>query len=227
MVRGVLLDVDGTLLESNDAHAEAFVRALAEAGVAVPFDRVRRCIGMGSEKLLAAAAGIRGDDPRSRAVQDRKGAIFKLEYLPHLRPTPGARRLVQRFKDAGLRRVVASSAHGDELQQLLRQAEVADLIDDETSSSEVERSKPDPDIVHAALGKIALPAGQVLLLGDTPYDIESARRAGVGAVVLRCGGWPDPELPGALAIYDDPAQLSAQFDRSPFTGAAREAPDEA
>lgn len=216
MIRGVLLDVDGTLLDSNDAHARAFVEALAESGIDVPFERVRRCIGMGSDKLLKAAADLEEDDPRAKQAKERKGEIFKQEYLPHLRPTPGARDLLLRLRDAGLRRVVASSAHGDELQALMEQAGVADLVQEETSSSEVEHSKPDPDIVHAALEKIALPAAEVLLLGDTPYDVEAARKAGVGAIGVRCGGWSDAELAGARAVYSDPADLLAQFEQSPL-----------
>jgi HAD superfamily hydrolase (TIGR01509 family) len=218
MIRGVLLDVDGTLLDSNDAHARAFVEALAESGVTVPFEKVRRCIGMGSDKLLKAAAGLEEEDPRAKQARERKGEIFKSQYLPHLRPTPGARDLLLRLRDAGLRRVVASSAHGDELRQLMEQAGVADLVQDETSSSEVEHSKPDPDIVQAALEKIALPVAEVLLLGDTPYDVEAAQRAGVGVIGVRCGGWSDAELAGALAVYADPADLLAQFEQSPLVG---------
>jgi HAD superfamily hydrolase (TIGR01509 family) len=216
MIRGVLLDVDGSLLDSNDAHAEAFVRALAECGVNVPFAKVRRCIGMGSDKLLQAAAGLSKEDPRAEAVKKRKGEIFQSEYLSRLRPTPGARDLLLHLRDIGLKRVVASSAHGDELKKLMEQAGVADLVQEETSSSEVERSKPDPDIIHAALGKIALLPAEVVLLGDTPYDVEAGRKAGVGVIGVRCGGWSDAELAGALAVYADPAELLAWLAESPL-----------
>jgi len=216
MIRGVLLDVDGTLVDSNDAHARAIVEALEACGLQASFDKVRSLIGMGSDKLLEAAAGLKEDDPRAEQVGDRKKEIFQERYLPGLRPFPHTRELLQRLRERGLPLVAASSANEEELGKLLRIAEAEDLIEAATSASEVEESKPEPDIIEAALRKIGLPPGEVLLLGDTPYDIEAARKAGVGTVALRCGGWSDEDLAGAVAIYQDPADLLARFDESPF-----------
>lgn len=216
-LRGVLLDIDGTLIDSNDAHAEAWVLALAEHGRDVPFARVRPLVGMGGDKLIPAVTGLEEEHPDAKAMAARKKAIFGERFLPTLRPTPGARALLERLRDEGLRLVVATSAGEEESGALLEQAGVAALIHRETSKSDVEHSKPDPDIVHAALAKGGLSPHEVVMIGDTPYDVEAARRAGVDTIALRCGGWwDDAALAGAIAIYDDPAALLAEHARSPL-----------
>lgn len=216
-VTGVLLDMDGTLVDSNDAHAEAWLRALAEGGIHVPFAEIRRRIGKGGDKLLPEVAGLDADSPEGKAVSRRRGELFVSEYLPSLRPFPGVRALLRQLRDAGLRLAVASSSKEEELQGLLRLCGADEVIEAQTSADAAENSKPDPDIIHAALGRLGLPAAEVLLLGDTPYDIEAATRAGVGVVAVRCGGWDDAALKGAVAVYDDPADLLARFDSSPFS----------
>jgi len=216
MLRGVLLDVDGTLVDSNDEHAQAFVDALAAGGIDVPFDQVRRLIGKGSDKLLVETAGLEEESAEGQAAGERKKELFKQNYLPRLKAFPGVRELLERMRADGLRLVVASSAKGDELEQLLKTAGADGLIEDVASSSEVEHSKPDPDIIEAALEKIGLPADEVVMLGDTPYDVEAARKAGVGVIALRCGGWSDDDLSGAIAVYDDAADLLAHYDESPL-----------
>jgi phosphoglycolate phosphatase-like HAD superfamily hydrolase len=210
------LDVDGTLVDSNDAHARAWVEALAEHGFVVAFETVRRLIGMGGDKLLPAAAGVGEDSPAGEAVSRRRQDIFKDRYLPGLGPCRGARELILRLRAEGLKLAVASSAKEDELEGLLNACGADDLVGVRTSSDDAEESKPAPDILRAALAKIGLPPAEVVLLGDTPYDVEAARRAGVAVVALRCGGWGDKDLTGAVAVYDDPADLLANFDSSPF-----------
>lgn len=219
MIRGVLLDIDGTLIDSNDAHARTWVETFAAFGYELPYQRVRRLIGMGGDHLLPEAIGVADDSPLGKRISGQRRQLFKRRELPQIAAFPGVRELLERMRAAGLRLVVASSAGGDELEPLLERSGVRDLIEASTSSGDAEQSKPDPDIVGAALGRIGLPPEQVLMLGDTPYDIEAARRAGVGCVALRCGGWPDADLHGALALYDDPRDLLARFDQSPFAGA--------
>jgi HAD superfamily hydrolase (TIGR01509 family) len=215
-LQGVLLDIDGTLVDSNDAHANAWVRVLSEYGFDVPFEKVRRLIGKGGDKLLPEATGLDADSRKGKAISQRRGELFQQEYLPHLRAFPGATDLLARLKNAGLRLVVASSAKSDELHGLLRVCQADDFIEARTSSDDASRSKPDPDIVEAALGKTGLIPGEVIMLGDTPYDVEAAGRAGVGCVAFRCGGWNDADLQGALAIYDGPNDLLAKFETSPL-----------
>jgi phosphoglycolate phosphatase-like HAD superfamily hydrolase len=125
--------------------------------------------------------------------------------------------MVERFEAEGLRRVVATSAGRDDLALLLKQAGVADLMEECTSSSDVENSKPDPDIVLAALELSGAPADEAVMIGDTPYDVEAALRAGIRIIALRSGGWGDSDLTGAIAIYDHPADLLRNFHETPFS----------
>ncbi len=218
-IRGIILDVDGTLVDSNDAHARAWVEALAEQGVEVPFEKVRRAIGMGGDKLLPHVARIDAESAQGKKIGKRRGEIFEKHYLAALAPTPGAKELLHHLHARGLRLVVASSAKKDELDPLLRICGADKLIEDKTSSDDADCSKPDPDVVHAALDGLGLGASEVVMLGDTPYDVEAARRAGVATIAFRCGGWKDVDLKGAMAVYRDPADLLAQYDSSPLAGA--------
>jgi HAD superfamily hydrolase (TIGR01509 family) len=207
-VRGVLLDVDGTLLDSNDAHARSWAEIFKRHGMDIGFERVRPLIGEGGDKLLPQLTGIGADSAEGKALSAERRELFLESYLPNLRPTRGARTLVECLKTNGLRVVIATSAGKEELDALLRQAGVDDLIDRATSS-DAGASKPDPDIVSAALRQAKLPPAAAVMVGDTPYDIEAAKRAGVKTIALRCGGWwDDAALAGAVAIYDDPAALS-------------------
>jgi beta-phosphoglucomutase-like phosphatase (HAD superfamily) len=181
-VRAVLFDIDGTLVDSNDAHARAWVKAFAEAGVRVDFDNVRCAIGMGGDKLMPSVAGIDEETSLGTRISTRRGEIFKSEHLPHLQPFAGAGTLVHALTALGLKAVAASSAKRDELESLLKIADAASLLGDATSSDDADESKPDPDIVHAALKKAGVSAGEAVMIGDTPYDVEAASRAGVAAI---------------------------------------------
>ena len=140
-------------------------------------------------------------------MPSRKQELFA-ERLPRLQPTRGARALVAHLRERGKTMVVATSAGSEEMHAILRQAGVADLIARRTSSDDAEESKPDPDIVLAALRRAGAAPDATVMIGDTPYDIEAARRAKIDAMALRCGGyWPDGSLGGALAILDDPEAL--------------------
>jgi HAD superfamily hydrolase (TIGR01509 family) len=222
-VQGVILDVDGTLINSNDAHARAWVEALAEVEISVDFARVRALIGMGGDKLLPALVGLSEDSKLGTRVSERRSQIFREHYLPHLHSFPKTRQLLLRMVQAGLALAVATSAKREELSTLLELAKVKDLIEVATSSGDAERSKPDPDIVRAALERLDLSPVQVIMIGDTPYDIESARRLGIDTIAFRCGGRSDRDLSGALALYDGPEQLLERFDSSPLHTPRRQA----
>ena len=210
----LLFDIDGTLVDSNDAHAHAWVKAFAEANVHVEFHNVRCAIGMGGEKLMPAVAGIAEDSPLGTRIAHRRGEIFKSEFLPTLKAFRDAGALVAAVQAHGLKTVAASSAKRDELEALLRIAGAPSLIDRSASGDDAEQSKPDPDIVHAALMKAGVGASDAVMVGDTPYDIEAAARAGVRTIAFRCGGWSDGALDGAIAIYDGPWDLLARLDES-------------
>ena len=209
-VSAVIFDVDGTLIDSNAAHAETWARALSEHGFASTPARIRPLVGMGSDKLLPMV-GLEEASAQARAVAHRKKELFA-ERLPRLQPTPGARALVAYFRDQQKEIVIATSAGDDEMDALLQQAGVSDLIPKRTSSDDADRSKPDPDIVVAALHRTGASRDHTVMIGDTPYDVEAARRAGIWAVALRCGGhWSNTDLKGAIAIFDDPAGLLAYW----------------
>lgn len=202
----VLLDVDGTLVDSNDAHANAWVDVGGESGIDIRFAQVRALIGMGSDKAIPILAGVERESEAGDRLAKRHGEIFRTRYLPALSPFDGARQLIQAIKDGGLTPVVATSAGEDDMKAILEQAGLADLLARRTSSQDVEDSKPDPDIVRAALKKSGAAARDAIMVGDTPYDIEAARAAGVRAVAFRCGGWwSDEDFAGATWIYDGPA----------------------
>ncbi|MEX0891291.1 MAG: HAD family hydrolase [Gemmatimonadota bacterium] len=215
-LHAVLLDVDGTLIDSNDAHARAWAEVLEEFGHEAGFEEARPLIGMGGDKVLPALTGLAEESPEGQRILARRGEIFRERHLRELRPCPGARALVERMRAAGLELVVATSASQEDLQPLLEQAGVADLIEQTTNADDAEDSKPDPDIVAAVLRCTGRAAEHVLMLGDTPYDVEAAHRAGVGVVAVRCGGWGDADLEGAMAVYDDPAAILARWEESPF-----------
>jgi haloacid dehalogenase superfamily, subfamily IA, variant 3 with third motif having DD or ED/haloacid dehalogenase superfamily, subfamily IA, variant 1 with third motif having Dx(3-4)D or Dx(3-4)E len=210
----ILLDIDGTLLDSNDAHARAWVAAFPEHGYVVPFEAIRPLIGKGGDKLIPELTGLDPDSAEAKRLSETRGEIFRERELPTLRPTPGARELLERLRAQGLELVVATSAKADEVRALLQQAGVADLIEAASSADDVERSKPDPDIVRAALSRVRRPASHTLMLGDTPYDVEAATRARVPIIALRCGGWDDAALDGATEVYDDPADLLRHYETS-------------
>jgi HAD superfamily hydrolase (TIGR01509 family) len=214
LLQGVVFDIDGTLVDSNDAHAESWVDTFAEAGYNVPFDVVRPLIGMGADKLLPKTAGVAHDSDEGKKLIKRRSEIFHEQYLPRLRPLPGSRELVLRVRADGLKTVVATSAKDQELQGLLKAAEVADLMEEKATASDAKRSKPDPDIVHAAIEESEIPPGNLVMIGDTPYDVEAGTSAGLRVIGFRSGGWDDGHLQGAVEIYDGPADLVKHYDSS-------------
>ena len=217
MLRGVIFDIDGTLVDSNEAHARSWVDTLREAGYDVPYDVIWPMIGMGGDKLLPSAVGIESDSEVGKSLAKRRWELFQRDYLPDLEPTPGARDLVKRMKDDGLAMIVATSASGNEVTSLLEAAGVADLMQEKTSSSDAAESKPDPDIVQAAVRKSGIEPDELIMLGDTPYDVQAAIGANVRLVGLLCGVWTMEELSGAVAIYEDPQDLLRWYDHSPFS----------
>jgi HAD superfamily hydrolase (TIGR01509 family) len=216
LYKAVLLDVDGTLVDSNDAHAHAWVSAFEEGGVRVDFAHVRRCIGMGGDKLMPEVSGISEETPEGRRISKRRGEIFISDWVPQLQPFRDSARMIRALADGGYTVVAASSAKKAELRKLLEIAGAAWLLDSATSSDDAEESKPDPDIIHAALKQARVSAGEAVMIGDTPYDVEAASRAGVVTIGFRCGGWRAKDLSGAIAVYDGPWDLLAQLGESPL-----------
>jgi HAD superfamily hydrolase (TIGR01509 family) len=213
-IRAVIFDVDGTLVDSNGQHARAWVDALAEYGYKVPLEQVRPLIGMGGDKVLPIVTGLTADEPKARKIGERRDAIFADKYLPQVRALPGARDLLLGLKADGLKLAVASSSAKDLLKRLLNIVGAPDVFEKRASGDDAEASKPDPDIVHAALQGLQLPPDAVAMVGDTPYDVEAARRAKVTPIALRSGGWKDEDLKGAVEIYDGPQDLLDGLEES-------------
>jgi phosphoglycolate phosphatase-like HAD superfamily hydrolase len=216
MLQAVLLDVDGTLVDSNDAHARAWLDAFAEFGRPVAFERVRPLIGKGGDKLMPETIGVDSESPEGKRIDERRTEIFRERYLPHLKAFPRVPALLERMRADGLALVVATSAKKEEMDALLEICGASALLSGRTSSDDAEESKPDGDIVAAALARAGVVADDALMLGDTPYDIEAARRVAVRSVALRSGGWDEAALAGAVAIYADAGDLLDRYESSPF-----------
>ncbi len=209
-VESVFFDIDGTLDDSNDAHARSWVDAFAGFGRSVAFDRIRPLIGMGTDKLLAMLdIGITADSADGKALAARRKQIFLELYIDGVTAFPGARALVETLKSAGYRLVVASSASPEELTPLLDIAAVGDLFDHAVQPDEVSATKPDPDVVLAALEWSKTEPNKAVMIGDTEYDIAAAHRSGVRCIAFRCGGSSDAALSAAEAVFDTPAALLA------------------
>ncbi len=207
--RGVILDVDGTLVDSNDAHARAWVNAFGEEGLDVPYDKVRPLIGMGGDQLVPQVIGKIEDEALFERLKTQWERHFTGDELPYLEPQPGARDFVEALLARGLKVVLGTSSEQSMIDALLEKAGLEGMDLPATTASDVKASKPQPDIAQAALTKLALPPEEVLMVGDTPYDVTAANRAGVRTVALRCGGFED--FGDALAIYRDPADFAAHL----------------
>jgi HAD superfamily hydrolase (TIGR01509 family) len=216
-VKGVILDIDGTLADSNDAHAQAWVEAFASYGYQVAFDKIRPLIGMGGDKIIPMLVpGLDENEGDGKAISKKRKELILERFISTISPTPGARQLILQIQQAGLQIAVASSATSEELSRLFKAAEVDDLLDEKTMSVDADASKPSPDIIEAALNKLKIPPHQAVMIGDTPYDIEAAKKSGVGTIAVRCGGFNDHQLKDAIAIYDNPADLAAHYGESPL-----------
>jgi HAD superfamily hydrolase (TIGR01509 family) len=218
-IRAVIFDVDGTLVDSNDQHARAWVEALAEYGYQVPFEKVRPLIGMGGDKVLPILIGISSEEPKGKKIAERRDAIFADKYLPQVRPLPEARDLLLRLKADGLKLAVASSSAKDLLKRLLNIVGAPDVWEKTASADDADDSKPDPDIVHGALKGLQEKPDAAVMIGDTPYDVEAALRAKVKPIAFRSGGWNDADLKGAVEIHDGPHDLLKHLDQSVLSAA--------
>ena len=217
MFQAVIFDVDGTIVDSVDLHAEAWRVAFEKFGKTFPFHEIRRQIGKGSDQLLPVFFSKQELARFGEELDEYRGDLFKKDYLPRVQAFPDVRELFQRIKDDGKQIVLASSAKADELEAYKKIARIDDLIESETSSDDADRSKPYPDIFQAALARLKGVAPEnAVVIGDTPYDAEAAFRANLKMIGFLCGGWTEEELRGAgcVAIYRDAEDLLLQYDTS-------------
>jgi HAD superfamily hydrolase (TIGR01509 family) len=209
----VLLDVDGTLVDTTYLHAVCWAEALAEQGIVRPTADLHPLIGMASDLLLQT---VLEDRPQAhalvQALKDRHLELYR-EHWPRLRPLPGAAQLLRHLKEQGLTTVLSSSASEEELTALRKALDADAWIDEATSSDDAEQGKPEPAMVHVGLRRTHTAPDRALFVGDAVWDGQAARRAGVRFVGLLCGGTTEAALreAGAEAVYADPAFLLAHL----------------
>ena len=219
MIKAVLFDIDGTLLDSVDLHAESWVRAFAHFGVEADFREVRGHIGEGADHLLPAFLPNGTSRERMKEIEDYRSHLFKKDYLPKVRPFPKVKELFERIKEDGRKVALASSCTEDEIGEYENIAAISDMVDCESTSDDAQASKPAPDIFLKAVERVApITAQECIIVGDTHYDGEAARRAGIPFIGVLCGGSSELQLreAGAVAIYKDPADLLAHYSTSPI-----------
>jgi HAD superfamily hydrolase (TIGR01509 family) len=222
--RAVLFDVDGTLVDTNDLHAIAWAEAFRHFGHDFPVETIREQVGKGGDNLIPTLLGDIPDRERE-TIEDFRGDLFKRDYLPRATPFPGVRPLFERLAADGIRILLASSSGEDEVAFHLALIGCEDLIFATTSRDEAGRSKPCPDIFEAALRKSQVAAGEAIVIGDSPWDVLAAGRAGLAVIGFRSGGFSDDVLldGGAIALFDGPRDLLARYAQSPFARSHAEA----
>jgi HAD superfamily hydrolase (TIGR01509 family) len=212
----VLLDLDGTLVDSTFHHAITWQRAFAQHGLEIEAWRCHRAIGMGADQLVPALAGQEWADEHGEAAADTESALFR-EMIARVPPLPGARGFLEILKGRGHPTVLASSSNQDDLDVYLELLRARELLDDWTTSDDVQQTKPEPDVIKAALHKLGDPKDGVMI-GDSVHDINAAHAAGVPAIGLRTGGFGADELrdAGAESIFENLLELIAAIEDSPL-----------
>ena len=216
MIKALLCDIDGTLVQSNWLHAEAWQVALGAIGVHVELEEIRRQIGKGGDELVPFFVPWWKHKHIQKPIENFRKHIFQTDFLHRIEPLPHARDFLAKLEEKGIRPALASSASKQDLQTFKKIVGMEDLIQEESSADDAEKSKPHPDIFQAALKRLALDPQEVLALGDTPYDAEAAGKAGVWTIGVCSGGWTREELlhAGCIEVYQDVADLLEHFDQS-------------
>lgn len=210
-----ILDVDGTLVDNNYQHALAWHLALRNAGVVVPVWRIHRAVGIGGDKIVAEVAGREAEERHGDEVRERQGEIFG-SMIDEVVAIEGATELIRDLRDRGSTVVLASSGDADDIDRFIDLLEISELVDGWTTSADVDSTKPDPDLIEVALEKAG--GGDAVMVGDTTWDLIAAERAGIPAIAVRSGGFPESDLreAGAVAIYDSVEELRRGLDSSPL-----------
>jgi len=206
-----IVDVDGTLVDTNYHHALAWYRAFREHDLTIPMWKLHRYVGMGGDKYVAAVAGDEVEEELGDELRGRWEAIFD-EFIPEIEPLPGARALLVALEERGLTVVLASSSIQSHLDPFLDLLDARDLVDDWTTKDDVAASKPEPDLVHAALDKAGTESA--FMIGDTPWDVEAARKASIPAICVLTGGFARAELEeaGAAAVFEGAEELARRLE---------------
>lgn len=223
MIKAVIFDVDGTLVDSNNLHVEAWQEAFRGCGKEVAFEELHRQMGKGGDQLMPVFCSREELDRFGEELERSRTELFTSDYLPRVRPFPKVRELFERIKADGLAIALASSAKEEELERHKKSLRIEDLLETSTSADDAERSKPHPDIFQAALAGIGdIAPEESVVVGDTPYDAVAAAKAGMRTIGLLSGGFTEGDLrsAGAVEIYKDVADLLERYDESLLTTGA-------
>jgi HAD superfamily hydrolase (TIGR01549 family) len=217
MIKAVIFDIDGTLVDSVDLHARAWQETFKHFGKEIVYEKVRHQIGKGGDQLMPVFFSKQELDEFGEEMEKYRGELFKREYLPQVRAFASVRELFLKIRDDGKRLALASSAKEEELAAYKKIAHIEDLIEEETSADDADKSKPHPDIFEAALERLGnIEVHEAVVVGDTPYDAEAAGKINLRTLGVLCGGFPEGELKaaGCVQIYKDPADLLARYEDS-------------
>jgi HAD superfamily hydrolase (TIGR01509 family) len=221
MIKAAIFDIDGTLIDSVDYHAQAWQIIFHRYGIDVPLAAVREQIGKGGDKLMQVFLSPEQIEREGKQIEQERSDFFKREYLPKVKPFPAIRELFERLRSDGKKIALASSAKRDELEIYKKITGIAPYLETATSSDDAPNSKPDPDIFRAALNGLKnIAPSEAIAIGDTPYDAEAAGRAGIRTIGMLSGGFPPEQLTaaGCIALYRDPADLLHHYNTSPLKG---------
>jgi HAD superfamily hydrolase (TIGR01549 family) len=219
MLKAVIFDVDGTLVDSVDLHAQAWQEAFKQYGYDIPYEPIRHQIGKGSDQLIPVFISQEDYEKVGEKIAECRKEIYQKQLLPQVRPFEKVRELFERLKADGKKISLASSARNKTVETYKKLLQIEDLIDSATSTDDAEKSKPEPDIFQAALDKIeGVTASEVIVVGDTPYDAQAANKINLHTIGVLCGGFSEAELreAGCIAIYANPADLLAHYEQSPL-----------
>jgi phosphoglycolate phosphatase-like HAD superfamily hydrolase len=214
--RAVILGLEGALVDTREASTLAWLVALHDGGHDVSIDLLRHLCGVAVKELLRIVAGVSADSPEGSEIIRQQDRIFRTWYLPRILPFVGARRLLQRMNSDGLRVVALSSGSADSAPDLVRASGVADLLDDVVSADGEARDAALAEIVTSIIASCGCTRAGIVMVGDSPYDVATGERGGIDVIALRCGGWTDESLQGAIAVYEDHIHLLSQFQTSPL-----------
>ncbi|HVE69764.1 MAG TPA: HAD family hydrolase [Thermoanaerobaculia bacterium] len=213
LTQALLLDIDGTLVDSNDKHTHCWVEAFAHFGKEVAWNVIRQQIGKGGDLLVPDTLNAREMREFGEPLQKYRGELWKKSYMESVQPFAGARECIRELAGRGIRIALASSSNPDEVEYYVELLGVGDLLEGTTSKEDAQFSKPSPEIFQAALDRVKSDPARTFAVGDTPYDVLAAHRIPVPVVALRCGGFAEELLAKAEFVFDDLNEMTRELDR--------------
>jgi HAD superfamily hydrolase (TIGR01509 family) len=213
LTQAMLLDIDGTLVDSNDKHADCWVEAFAHFGKKVDWEVIRGQIGKGGDLLVPDTLNAREMRDFGEPLKKYRGELWKEKYMKTVQPFPGAVDSMRALHARGIKVALASSSNPDEVEYYVGLLGVEDLLEGATSKEDAQLSKPSPEIFQAALDRVKSDPARTFAVGDTPYDILAGHRVPVPVIAVRCGGFPEETLAKAEYVFDDLAQMTRELDR--------------